>query len=226
MIELYGMSSPNVLKVVILLEELGLDYRFIHVDLFAGEQFRDAFQALNPNAKVPVLVDAEEGDTIFESGAILIYLAEKYGRFLPANGTARYDVLKWLMLQVSTVGPLLGQMNHFNMYAPEGNEYALGRYRREAHRIYTLLDDRLKAEEWLAGDYSIADIATYPWTDYLERHGFEMKDFLGIARWRGVIEGRDAVQRARALITGVQARDREMFGAAPQEGVKRFLGQA
>ena len=226
MIELYGMSSPNVLKVVILLEELGLDYRFIHVDVFAGEQFQESFQALNPNGKVPVLVDAEAGETIFESGAILMYLAEKYGRFLPASGAARYDVLKWLMLQVSTVGPLLGQMNHFKMYASEGNDYSLGRYSREAQRIYRLLDDRLKAEEWLAGEYSVADIATYPWTDYLERHGFEMTDFPGIARWRGAIEGRGAVQRARAKIADVQAKDREMFGAAPQEGVKRFLGQA
>lgn len=226
MIELYGMSSPNVLKVVILLEELGLDYRFIHVDLFAEEQFGNAFRTLNPNAKVPVLVDAEDGGTIFESGAILTYLAEKSGRFLPASGPARYDVLKWLMLQVSTVGPLLGQMNHFTMYAPDGNEYSLGRYRREAQRIYTLLDDRLKTQEWLAGEYSIADIATCPWTDYLERHGFRMADFPGIARWRGAIEGRDAVQRARAMIADVQAKDREMFGAAPKDGVKRFLGQA
>lgn len=225
MIELYGMSSPNVLKVVILLEELGLDYRFIHVDLFAGEQFRDDFQTLNPNAKVPVLVDAEDDVTIFESGAILIYLAEKYGRFLPAGGAARYDVLKWLMVQVATVGPLLGQMNHFSMYAPEGNEYSLGRYRREAQRIYRLLDDRLKAGEWLAGDYSIADIATCPWTDYLERHGFEMSDFPGIARWRREIDERGAVRRARAKIADVRAKDQEMFGAAPKEGVKRFLGQ-
>jgi len=224
MLKLYGMSSPNVLKIMIMLEELGLGYDFVHVDLFAEGQFHPEFLALNPNAKVPVLVAGDE-PPIFESGAILQYLAETEGQFLPAEGPARYAVLKWLTLQVSTIGPLLGQLNHFRTYAPAGEDYAVGRYSREGMRIYTMLDRRLAASEYLAGpDYSIADIATLPWTDYFERQLLPRAEFPHIQRWRDQLEARPAVVRARAAMVAVQQRDQAMFNAGSDAARRRFLG--
>lgn len=221
---LYGMSSPNVIKILIMLEELGQDYRFEHVDLFSEGQFDDAFRALNPNSKVPVLeVDGEP--PIFESGAILIYLAERYDRFLPASGPERYDVLKWTLLQVATVGPQLGQLNHFSNFAPSGQDYALGRYRREAQRIYSLLDERLAQSPYLAGtDYSIADIATFPWSDYLEKQGFDPSTYSSLQRWRDAIERREAVQRARASVADILTADQRCFSAGSETGRRRFMG--
>ncbi len=227
MIKLYGMSSPNVLKIMIALEEFGLDYDFVHVDLFSEGQFQPDFLALNPNAKVPVLVDQRGADNqpIFESGAILQYLAEVEGSFLPAAGPGRYAVIKWLTLQVATVGPLLGQLNHFRTYAPAGEDYSIGRYSREAMRIYTMLDRRLAVSAYLAGpDYSIADIATLPWTDYFERQHLPRTDFPYIQRWRDVLEARPAVARARAAMVLVQQRDGAMFSAASEAAKRRFIG--
>ena len=226
MITLHGMSSPNVVKVMILLEELSLPYRFHHVDLFSEGQFDEAFLSLNPNAKVPVLVP-EDGQPLFESGAILFYLAERHGRFLPADGVARYRVVEWLMLQMSTVGPLLGQLNHFTTYAPPGEDYSVGRYSREGTRIYTLLDRRLGESAYLAGDdYSIADMATLPWTDYFERQRLERAAYPNIARWRAGLEERPAVVRARTDIEAIQMRDGAMFGAASDASRRRFMGMA
>lgn len=221
---LYGMSSPNVVKILIMLEELGESYDFEHVDLFSEGQFGAAFRALNPNSKVPVLVvDSEQ--PIFESGAILTYLAERHGRFLPASGTERYEVLKWTFLQVATIGPLLGQLNHFSTYAPPGQDYALGRYRREAHRIYTLLDERLEQSPFLGGaHYSIADMATLPWTDYVEKHGFERRAYPSLARWRDTLEKREAVQRSRAFIMRIQTEDQRRFSAGSPAARRRFIG--
>jgi len=227
MIKLYGMSSPNVLKIMIALEEFGLGYEFVHVDLFSEGQFQPDFLALNPNAKVPVLVDARGADSqpIFESGAILQYLAEVEGRFLPPAGAARYAVIKWLTLQVATVGPMLGQLNHFRTYAPAGEDYSIGRYSREAMRIYTLLDRRLAESANLAGpDYSIADMATLPWTDYFERQQLPRADFPHIQRWRETIEARPAVTRARAAMALVQQRDAAMFKAGSEAARRRFIG--
>ncbi|SFR89771.1 glutathione S-transferase family protein [Sphingomonas jatrophae] len=223
-VTLLGMSSPNVVKILIMLEEIGRPYRFEHVDLFAEGQFDDAFRALNPNSKVPVLL-LEDGTPIFESGAILLYLAERHGALLPASGAERYAVLQWLVLQVSTVGPLLGQLNHFTTYAPEGQDYALGRYRREAHRIYAMLDERLAASPHLAGaDYSIADVATLPWTDYIARQGLDPADYPAIARWRDALEARPAVSRARAFVSDIQATDRAMFKRSSEAARRRFAG--
>lgn len=224
MVMLLGMSSPNVVKILIMLEEIGQPYRFEHVDLFAEGQFNSEFRSLNPNSKVPVLI-TEDGSPIFESGAILIYLAERHGRLLPAAGVPRYAVLQWLVLQVATVGPQLGQLNHFTTYAPPGQEYSLGRFRREAHRIYSLLDERLAQVPYLAGeDYSIADVATLPWSDYIERQGLDVTSYPAIARWRGELEGRPAVIRARAFIDDVQGRDRAMFDRSSDAARRRFVG--
>ena len=222
---LYGMSSPNVLKIVIMLEELGGEYAFQHVNLFSGEaQGADAL-ALNPNRKVPIWVPSDE-QPIIESGAILLHLAEETLQFLPATGQERSAVLQWLFLQVSTVGPLLGQLNHFTTYAPPGEDYALGRYRREAHRIYTMLDTRLSECTVLAGgDYSIADIATLPWTDYIESQGLDSAAYPALMRWRAQMNARPAVNRARAFIAEVQSQDRAMFEAAPESERRRFAGQ-
>lgn len=223
MIALHGMSSPNVLKVMILLEELSLPYRFVHVDLFSEGQFDAAFLRMNPNAKVPVLVVDEE-EPLFESGAILFYLAERHGRFLPTQGRARYRVVEWLTLQMSTVGPMLGQLNHFAIYAPPGEDYARGRYAREATRIYTMLDHRLGESAHLAGDdYGVADMATLPWTDYFERQQLDRAAYPNVARWRAALEERPAVVRARADMQAVQTRDGQMFAASSEPSRRRFL---
>jgi len=196
---LYGMGSPNVRKVVIMLEELELPYELRHVAVFKGEQFSPEFLALNPLGKVPVLVDPALGKPLAESGAILFYLAERAGRLLPAEPPARYEVMQWLMVQMASIGPMLGQVNHFQLL-PQGTEpYALGRYRAQAERLYRLLDDRLAAADWLAGGaYSIADIATYPWALYLPRHGFNATAFPALTRWCETIGARPAAQRADA----------------------------
>ena len=223
MIALHGMSSPNVLKVMILLEELPLAYRFVHVDLFSEGQFDAAFLQMNPNAKVPVLVLDDE-EPLFESGAIMFYLAERHGRFLPTAGRMRYRAVEWLTLQMSTIGPMLGQLNHFAIYAPPGEDYSRGRYSREATRIYAMLDRRLGESAHLAGDeYSIADMATLPWTDYFERQQLDRAAYPNIARWRAALEERPAVIRARADMQAVQMRDGEMFAASSEASRRRFL---
>ena len=229
MIELYGMQSPNVRKVGILLEELGLDYRLRHVAVFKGEQFDDEFLAMNPFGKVPVLVDSdnEGGTPIFESGAILIYLAETYGEFLPAGGSKRYQVLSWLMGQMALVGPMLGQYNHFQILGDRAEPYAASRYRNQSKRIYRLLDDRLSGEDWLAtGRYTIADMAVYPWALYLEQHGFDPADHPHLLRWRETIGARKSVQRMLARFSDsfddVSTTTRR---TATQADLDRFFGR-
>jgi GST-like protein len=176
MLELYGMASPNVRKVGILLEELGLAYRLQHVAVFRGDQFEPGFLQMNPLGKVPVLVDPDRGGgvPIYESGAILFYLAEAYGGFLPAHGMARYEVMEWVMVQMANIGPMFGQHNHFRMLGAQADAYAAARYRSQCERLYRLLDERLAHREWVAGEaYSIADMAIHPWAGYLEQHGFD-----------------------------------------------------
>src|SRR5580698_6885227 len=168
MIKLYGMGSPNVVRIFIALEELGLPYEVAPVDIFTGKQFDDAFLKLNPNAKVPVIVDSDgpggKPYTCFESGAILLYLAEKTGKLLPKDMAAKYDSIQWLMTQMSTVGPMFGQFVHFLRFAPAGNDYSKSRYFTQAHRVTEVIDRRLAASPFLGGpEYSIADIATFPW---------------------------------------------------------------
>jgi GST-like protein len=197
-ITLYGVMSPNVLKVTIMLEELGLDYRLRFVALFKGEQFTPEFLELNPLGKVPVIVTPELERPLAESGAILIWLGERSGRFLPESSYARYEVLQWLMVQMSAIGPMLGQFTHFRL-VPAGSEpYSLARYATLAQKLYRSLDERLAQREWIAGnDYSIADIATFPWAEYLERHELEAASYPHLARWRGQIAQHPAVVRAK-----------------------------
>ena len=224
---LYGMGSPNVRKVIIMLEELGLPYELRHVEVFKSEQYAPEFLAMNPVAKVPVLVDPKLGQPLAESGAILFWLAERSGgAFLSADAPARYEVIQWLMTQMSLVGPMLGQFNHYRLL-PRDEPYSYGRYQAQSERVYRILDDRLAKHEWLAGDaYSIADIATYPWADYVERHGFDPSPYPALLRWRERIAGRPAVVRAAEQInTHFSARTQEARQAATNTDLDRFFGR-
>ena len=195
MIDLYSWTTPNGRKVSIMLEETGLPYRVIPVNIGAGEQFRPEFLAVSPNNKIPAIVDHENGVSMMESGAILLYLAEKSGRFMPSEDRARWQVLEWLMLQMGSVGPMLGQAHHFNHFHPDKSGYARERYVNEAKRIYGVLDRRLKGHEFLAGDYSIADIATWPWISRWEWQGIDWNEYPHLLRWYRTIAMRPAVQR-------------------------------
>jgi GST-like protein len=208
MIDLYTWTTPNGYKVSIALEELGLAYRALPVNIGRGEQFEPSFLAISPNNRIPAIVDhdgpspAKAGGAplaLFESGAILIYLAEKAGRLLPEAPAARYTALQWLMFQMAGVGPMLGQAHHFRNYAPEKIPYAVDRYTNEAKRLYGVLDKRLGEAEFLAGEYSIADIATYPWLRAPDRQGVAIAEFPNVARWCAAIEARPAVVRGLAV---------------------------
>jgi GST-like protein len=203
-IDLYYWPTPNGWKISIALEELELPYKVIPVDIGAGEQFEPAFLALNPNNKIPVIVDPDGPDgapiTLFDSGAILVYLAEKTGQLMPSEVRARYTTLQWLMFQVSGVGPMLGQAHHFRIYAPETIEYAVERYTQEAARMYRVLDRRLGDAEYLGGAYSIADIATFPWISRHERQGQDLADYPNLNRWYQAIAARPAVKRGLAVL--------------------------
>ncbi len=229
MIELYGCGSPNVRKVAIMLAELDLPYSQHYVAVLNGAQFEPAFLALNPLGRVPVLVDPEgpaQGDPIFESGAILIYLAEAYGRpdLLPADGADRYQVMKWLMLQMGNIGPIFGQHNHFLITPDHAQSYAGQRYREQAARLYRLLDAELAKRPWLADyGYSIADIATYPWVLYCERHGMEWADLPHLHAWMDRIEARPAVQEADQMMKKFVADDAAHIATATQETFDRFF---
>lgn len=199
MIELYTWGTPNGRKVSIMLEEVGLPYRVHAVDISKGAQFEPAFVALNPNSKIPAIVDPEGPAggpvSLFESGAILIYLAEKTGKLLPGDPLRRLEALQWLMFQMGGVGPMFGQAHHFLRAAPEPVPYAIARYTKEAARLYKVLDGRLAGNAYLAGDYSIADVATYPWVARHEWHKVDLADYPNVARWYTAIGERPAVQR-------------------------------
>lgn len=231
MINVYGMSSPNVLKVTLMLSELGVDYQFTFVNLARGDQFTDEFRAMNPNCKVPVLVDpaGPEGRpyTIFESGAILLYLADKYRRLIPASGPGRYDIIQWLMLQMANVGPMLGQLTHFLLFAPGSHPYSLSRYRTAAGNLYDMLDRRLASHRFLAGEeYSIADIATFPWVNlYYERHEMNSGEHSDLMRWRQEILERDAVVQAIADYEQRKKVDQSIRADQPEDGLDRFFGR-
>jgi GST-like protein len=208
-IDVHTWPTPNGHKVHILLEETGLPYRIVPVNIGEGEQFKPDFLAISPNNKIPAIVDPEGPDgepiTLFESGAILVYLAAKVGRFLPESVRGRYDVLQWLMFQMGGLGPMLGQAHHFRIYAPERIEYAVERYTREAHRLYGVLDRRLDGREWVAAnEYSIADMAIFPWLRSHKNQGVELEQYPHVKRWYDTIAARPAVQRALAVLADVR----------------------
>jgi len=219
---LYGMSSPNVRKILIMLEELELAYDWRHVGVFAGENLSPEFRTLNPFAKVPVLVEDALAEPIFESGAILIYLAETYGPdLLPASGPARWETLKWLMAQVANVGPVFGNHNHFR-HDPARAPYAAERFRRTAAELYRILDRRLGERPWLAGEaYSIADIATFPWARYLRRHAMKPEELPHLAAWLTKISERPAVHRAAKVVAEMGLRDaRDLENATAEDRLR------
>jgi len=202
MIALYTWATPNGRKISIMLEECGLPYSVRPIDITRGAQFSADFLAVNPNAKIPAIVDDETGITVFESGAILVYLAEKCGRLLPAAGRERYAALQWLMLQMGGVGPIFGQVHHFRRFAPAPVPYAIERFDREARRLYGVLDARLGVARHLAGDdYTIADIATYPWVARHEWQEIALAAYPNVARWFAEVGARPAVQRGMAVPT-------------------------
>jgi GSH-dependent disulfide-bond oxidoreductase len=204
MIDLYAWGTPNARKVSIALEELSVPFNVHLVNITKGEQFNHSFLALNPNNKIPVIVDPHGPNgreiTLFESGAILIYLADKTGRLLPTSGTERHETLQWLMFQMGGIGPMFGQTHHYRRYAPQ-ETYGLKRYTDETHRLYKVMDGRLAKSEYVAGShYSIADIAIYPWVARFALHQIEWDDVPNVKRWYDSIGSRPAVQRGMEIL--------------------------
>jgi len=200
MIDVYTWATPNGHKVHIMLEECGLEYKVHPINIGAGDQFGEEFLKISPNNKIPAIVDPDGPDgkpiSLFESGAILVYLAGKTGKFLPEDVRGKYEALQWLMFQMGGVGPMLGQTHHFRLYAPEKIEYAINRYTNEAKRLYGVMDKQLARHQWLAGDeYTIADIATFPWLRNWQNQGVDMDDYPSLKRWFDEIAGRPAVKR-------------------------------
>ncbi len=202
MIDVYFWPTPNGYKITIALEEMALPYRVVPIDIGHGEQFKPEFLKISPNNRMPAMVDSDgpggKPISIFESGAILLYLAEKSGKLMPTDARGRYNALEWLMFQMASVGPMLGQAHHFRRYAPEQIQYAIDRYTNEARRIYGVIDRRLGEVSYLAGEYSIVDIATYPWLRHHRAQGQDLADFPNLKRWYESIEARPAVQRGLA----------------------------
>jgi GST-like protein len=209
-IDLYYWTTPNGHKITMFLEEAGLPYTVRPVNISAGEQFDSAFLSISPNNRIPAIVDHEPADggahlSVFESGAILQYLAEKTGRFLPADLRGRTEVMEWLFWQMGGLGPMLGQNHHFLQYAPEPLPYAIERYVKEAERLYGVLDERLAGRDFIVGDYSIADMACYPWIVPHRRQRVDIGEFPNVKRWFDAIRTRPATQRAYALAERINA---------------------
>src|SRR5215470_6003068 len=209
MIDAYSWPTPNGHKIHIMLEETGLPYKVHGVDIGSGAQFEPDFLKISPNNKIPAIVDNDgpggKPISVFESGAILIYLAEKTGRFMPKEARARYAVLEWLMFQMGSIGPMFGQANHFRAYAPEKIPYAIDRYTNEAKRLYGVMDRQLAKNRYLAGDsYSIADIATFPWLRSWQNQGIILQDYPHLQKWFDGIAERPAVQRAVKVLADMR----------------------
>ena len=209
MIDVYSTATPNGHKVHVMLEECDLPYRVHHVDIGAGDQFKPPFLAISPNNKIPAIVDADGPDgkpiSLFESGAILLYLAGMTGKFLGHTDREKFTTLQWLMFQMGGVGPMLGQAHHFRIYAPGKIEYAVNRYTNEAKRLYGVMDRRLGESPYLAGDaYTIADIATFPWTRSWKNQGLELSDFPHVKRWFDEISARPAVMRGVEVLASLR----------------------
>ena len=211
MIDFYALTSPNVQKIYIMLEECGLPYKEHFVDVWKGDQYDPEFSRINPNNKIPAIVDHDgpggKPYPVFESGAILLYLAEKTGRFLPKDTARKYEALQWLMIQLTGVGPRFGQWTHFTLFAPKaGNEYSQGRYRSELKRLYEVLEKRLGQSKFLGGDeYSIADIATFPWTRNHDAHGVKWEDHPNLARWFTAVAERPAVKKTLEKVAAIKS---------------------
>ena len=225
MIDFYYWPTPNGHKITMFLEEAGLDYRIQPVDISAGDQFKPDFLRFSPNNRMPAIIDHAPADggepiTVFESGAILVYLAEKTGRFLPSDVRGRKEVLEWLFWQVGGLGPMAGQNHHFCQYAPEKIPYAIDRYVRETNRLYGVLDRRLDGRDFVAGDYSIADMAAYPWIVPHQRQGQDLDLFPNVKRWFNAINLRPATLRAYA-----QADTVATHPTVTEEGKKILFGQ-
>jgi GST-like protein len=239
-IDLYGMSSPNVFKISIMLEEVGLPWRIKHINVFKGDQYTQEFLSLSPNNKVPLLFDPDgpEGKphSVFESGAILIYLADKTGKFLASEPRVRSIQLQWLMMQMGSIGPMFGQLMHFIRYNPPGSDYPLERYTSEMRRILDVLEARLSQSSFLGGEeYSIADMAVFPWMrvpvayipPFKGRDLVEAYDrYPSISAWLHTLLERPALQRGlEALETSVRPKDLSAFHAATEDEIDRFLGR-
>lgn len=224
MIDLYYWPTPNGHKITMFLEETGVPYKIVPVNIGAGEQFAPEFLEISPNNRMPAIVDRAPRDgnspiPVFESGAILLYLAEKAGKFMPLDLRGRLQVTQWLMWQVGGLGPMLGQNHHFSAYAPEKIPYAIDRYVNETNRLYGVLNKRLEGRSFVAGDYSIADMACYPWIVPYERQGQKLEDFPHLKRWFEEIKGRPATVRAYALAKEVNPQ----VGAPMTEEAKKVL---
>jgi GST-like protein len=224
MIEVYSWATPNGHKVHIMLEECGLAYKVFPVDIGKGDQFKKKFLSISPNNRIPAIVDTDGPDgkpmSLFESGAILLYLAGKTGRFLPDDTVGKYQTLQWLMFQMGGVGPMLGQAHHFRMYAPEKIEYGINRYTNEAKRLYGVMDTQLSKHAFIAGsDYTIADIAIFPWLRSWQNQGIAWADFPHVKRWFDGIAQRPAVQRGVEVLASLRspvrtaAQHEVLFGA-------------
>jgi GST-like protein len=220
-IELFTSETPNGWKISIALEEMGLPYEYRHIRLSQREQKQDWYVKLNPNGRIPTIIDHDNDDfVVFESGAILVYLAEKTGLFLPRDVKGRSLVMQWLMFQMSGVGPMMGQANVFYRYAPEKIPYAIDRYQREVRRLLEILDRRLAAHEYLAGDYSIADIATWPWARGYDWSGVSIDGLDHLRRWLDTVGARPAVQRGKAIPPVADLGDRSQETI---EGARKML---
>ena len=225
MIDLYYWPTPNGHKITILLEETGLPYDIKPVDISAGDQFKPAFLAFSPNNRMPAIIDRAPADggepiTVFESGAILVYLAEKTGRFIASDVRGRKTALEWVFWQMGGLGPMAGQNHHFVQYAPERIPYAMERYVKETNRLYGVLDRRLAGRDWIAGDYSIADMASYPWIVPWKRQQQNLDQFPNLKRWFEAMRARPAV--VRAYQKGAPLAQRP---AVTQEGKRLLFGQ-
>jgi GST-like protein len=209
LIDVYSTATPNGHKVHIMLEETGLPYRVHHINIGEGDQFKPEFLAISPNNKIPAIVDAEGPDgkpmSLFESGAILVYLASKVGKFLGNTDREKFTTLQWLMFQMGGVGPMLGQVHHFRIYAPEKIEYAIDRYTNEAKRLYGVIDKQVAKHGYLAGDeYTIADIATFPWLRSWKNQGIDFDDYPNAKRWFDEISERPAVKRGVEVLSNLR----------------------
>ena len=231
MIDLYYWPTPNGWKVSIALEEMKLPYETKYVNIGRGEQFEPAFLAISPNNRMPAIVDHEppgggEPISVFESGAILIYLAEKSGQFLPADVRGRAHVLEWLMWQMGGFGPMLGQNHHFNIYAPEKVPYAIDRYVKETSRLYGVLDKQLADREWICGDYSIADMACWGWVVPHDRQGIDLDQFENVRRWYDAMKERPGVQRGFSVGLEIRrAMSQAQQGGMDEDAKKVLFGQ-